>query len=227
MIVLIAGMPRSGSTFSFNVVREVLQVRGTLHQETCEDVLGAVNRAGKARHVLVKAHSLDRASMDLAKAGAFRTVITVRRLEDAIASWLNAFDTLPEETATVVLQRWLQMYRELRDRALVVPYDEIDKSPRLAVRRIAHGICAGVGAMELFRIAHRWEKARVKRRADQIMRGSGVQDLGWSYYDTETFLHRRHISEHSSRAAEERVAPERLAPIRAALMEASAAVGLT
>ena len=220
-------MPRSGSTFSFNVVREVLQVRGTLHQETCEDVLGAVNRAGKARHVLVKAHALDRASMDLAKAGAFRTVITVRRLEDAIASWLNAFDTLPEQTATAVMQGWLQMYHELRDHSLVVPYEEIDKTPRLAVRRIARGICADAGAVELFRIAHRWERARVKRRADQIMRGSQVEDLGWSYYDTETFLHRRHISEYTSLAAEERVAPERLARIRAALEEQLAAVGLT
>lgn len=32
MIVLISGMPRSGSTFSFNMAREVLQARGTLQQ---------------------------------------------------------------------------------------------------------------------------------------------------------------------------------------------------
>jgi hypothetical protein len=227
MIVLIAGMPRSGSTFSFNVVRDILRVRGTLHQEACEDLVGAIDRAGNARHVLVKAHSLDQPSMDLAKAGAFKVVITVRRLEDTIASWLNAFDTLPEQTATVILHRWLNMYQELRDRALVIPYEEIDQTPRLAVRRIARGVCAKVGAIELLRIAHRWEKARVKRRADRIIRGSGVHDLGWSYYDTETFLHRRHISEHTSRTADERAGPERLARIRAALAENVAAVGLT
>jgi hypothetical protein len=227
MIVLIAGMPRSGSTFSFNVVREILRVRGTLHQETCEDVVGAVDRAGNARHVLVKAHSLDQPSMDLAKAGAFKVIITIRRLEDAIASWLDAFDTLPEQTATAVLHRWLSMYQELRDRALVVPYEEIDQTPRLAVRRIARGVCAEVGAIELLRITHRWDKARVKHRADRIMRGSGVQDLGWSYYESDTFLHRHHISEHTSRTADERAGPERLARIRAALGENVAAVGLT
>ena len=227
MIVLIAGMPRSGSTFSFNVVREILRARGTLHQEACEDVVGAVARAGNVRHVLVKAHSLDQPSMDLAKAGAFKVVITVRRLEDAIASWLNAFDTLPEQTATAVLHRWLNMYQELRDRALVVPYEEINQTPRLAVRRIARSVCTEVGAIELLRITHRWDKARVKHRSDRIIRGSGVQDLGWSYYDTETFLHRHHISKHTSRTADERAGSERLARIRAALGENVAAVGLT
>jgi len=31
MIVLVAGMPRSGSTFSFNVARELLLARGSVH----------------------------------------------------------------------------------------------------------------------------------------------------------------------------------------------------
>ena len=50
MIVLIAGMPRSGSTFSFNVVREILLARGSVYQESCEDVIGAVGRSGGTDH---------------------------------------------------------------------------------------------------------------------------------------------------------------------------------
>jgi hypothetical protein len=63
VIILIAGMPRSGSTFSFNVVREVLSARGSIYQEACEDVVGVVGRSGGADHVLVKTHNLDEPSL--------------------------------------------------------------------------------------------------------------------------------------------------------------------
>jgi hypothetical protein len=226
MIVFIAGMPRSGSTFSFNVAREVLRVRGKLHQEASDDVLGAVRRAGGARHVLVKAHWLDEASMQLAKAGAFKIIMTVRRLDDAVASWLDTFDTLPEPTIIAAMRRWLRMFQELQSRALVVAYEEIEENSRLAARRIARCLVPNVGAMEILRIAHRWRKARVKRLADAMVPGAGVEDLGWSYYDNQTFFHRRHVSAISARAARERIAPERLARIRTSLMDDLATVGL-
>jgi hypothetical protein len=227
MIVLIAGMPRSGSTFSFNVARDVLRIRGTLYQEPCEDVLGAVQRSRGAQHVLVKAHALDESSLVLAKAGAFKVIITVRRIEDAVASWLETFDALPEVILIAIMHQWLRMFLELWSVALVVPYDELDRKPLLAVRRIARHICPAVGWRETFRIGRHWAKARVKQQADLIVPGTGVQDLGWSYYDKETFLHRRHVSDVTSREAEEQVAPERLARIRTTLMRDLAAAGLS
>jgi hypothetical protein len=44
MTVLIAGMPRSGSTFSFNVARAMLIARGSIHQEANDDAPDVVTR---------------------------------------------------------------------------------------------------------------------------------------------------------------------------------------
>jgi hypothetical protein len=226
MLVLLAGMPRSGSTFSFNVVREVLRVRGRIHQEACEDIIGAVHRSNGADHVLIKAHRLDATSGELAKAGAMRIIITVRRVEDAMASWFDAFDALPEATALQIMRDWLCLFRHLRFQALVVSYEEIDRHPWFATWRIARAICPGIGPAETIKIARRFSKAEVKRQADQlVLGGSEVTDVGFSYFDNATFFHRRHVASLVSRPAEERLTHERLVRIREGLANEIAGTG--
>jgi len=220
MMVLLAGMPRSGSTFSFNVVREVLRIRGRIHQEACDDIIGAVHRSDGANHVLVKTHKLDATSMELAEAGAMRIIITVRRVEDAMASWFDAFDAASEEIALQIMRDWLCLFRHLRSRALIVSYEEIDRRPWFATWRIARAVCPAIGPAEVIRIARRFSKAEVKRQADQLAPdASEVTDIGFSYFDNATFFHRRHVASLVSRPAEERLTYERLARIRAALAD--------
>ena len=166
MIVLIAGMPRSGSTFSFNVAREMLSVRGSVYQETCEDVVGVVGRSGGADHVLVKNHNLDEASLALARAGAMRVIMTVRRVEDAMASWLDAFDTLPEPIALGVMHAGLPI-SAIENEGAGIPYEQIDLRPWLAVWRIASAICPIVYPSEVLAITLRLSKATVKRTDGQ------------------------------------------------------------
>lgn len=226
MIVLLVGMPRSGSTFSFNVVREVLRRRGRVHQEACEDIIGAVHRSNGANDVLIKAHKLDATSMELAEAGAMRIIMTVRRVEDAMASWLEAFDAIPEETAIQIMRDWLQLFRHLRSRALIVSYEEIDRRPWLATWRIARAVCPTIGPVEVLKIARRFSKAAVKRQTDQLAPdASEVTDIGFSYFDSATFFHRRHVASLVSRPAEERLPHERLARIQEALAEDMKATG--
>jgi hypothetical protein len=227
MIVLIAGMPRSGSTFSFNVAREILSARGSVYQEPCEDVIGAVGRSGGTDHVLVKGHNLDAASLALALAGGMRIIMTVRRVEDAVASWLETFDTVSESVTLDMMLAWLALYGQLRPKALIVPYEQIDRRPWLAVLRIARAICPVVYPSEVLRITRALNKAVVKREADELTRNDpNVRDAGFSYWHAQTFFHRRHVSHLRSRPAEQRLTPERLQMIRAALTAAIAAAGL-
>jgi hypothetical protein len=44
MIVLVAGMQRSGSTFSFNVVKEILQKRGDIRLVVSSSVFDELNK---------------------------------------------------------------------------------------------------------------------------------------------------------------------------------------
>jgi len=228
VIILIAGMPRSGSTFSFNVVREVLSARGAIYQEACEDVVGVVARSGGADHVLVKAHNLDEPSLALARVGAMRIIMTVRRVEDAMASWFDAFDAVPEPIALGVMQHWICLFQHLRTKALIIPYEQIDRRPWLAVWRIARSIRPIVYPSEVLAITRRLNKATVKQQTDTLsIDAEGVTDLGFSYCDNRTFFHRRHISDLKSRPAEQRLSPERLETIRAALSAAIMAAGLS
>jgi hypothetical protein len=228
VIVLIAGMPRSGSTFSFNVARQILAARGSVYQETCEDVVGVVGRSGGADHVLVKNHNLDEPSLALARAGAMRIIMTVRRVEDAMASWFDAFDAVPEAVALGVMHHWIGLFQQLRTKALIVPYEQIDRRPWVAVWRIARAICPIVYPTEVLAITRRLSKATVKRQTDMLpIEASGVTDIGFSHYDARTFFHRRHVSDLKSRPAEQRLSSERLETIRAALGSAIAAAGLS
>lgn len=227
MIVLLAGMPRSGSTFSFNVARELLLKRGSLYQEPHHDVLNVVCRSGRTDHVLIKCHNLDEPSLALARAGAMRIIITVRRVEDAVASWFEAFPAVPEAVAIQIMFDWLTMYRQLRSKALVVPYEQIDRRPLQAVWRIARAICPSARLTEILRISRRLNKAAVMARADALaVNDPNVFDGGFSYYDSATFFHRRHVSRLQSRTAEQRLSEEQLAMIRERLGDAIEAAGL-
>jgi hypothetical protein len=226
MIVIQAGMPRSGSTFAFNIVREALRTCGTVYQESSEDLRGAIDRSNGADHVLLKTHALDGPSTELAKAGGARIIITVRRIEDAMASWLTAFEETGETMAIDVMRNWLCTYRNLHADALIVRYDEIDRLPWLAAWRMARTACPGIRPASVLRIARRYRKSIVKQRTDSMTPGAHFEDIGFSFYDRETFFHRRHVSALKSRCAEEGISLERLADWRERLRYDIAAAGL-
>lgn len=226
MIVILAGMPRSGSTFAFNIVREALRTRGTVYHESSNDLLGAIDRSNGADHVLLKTHELDGPSTELAKAGGARIIITVRRVEDALASWLTAFGETGEAAAIDLMRNWLGMYCNLRAHALIVKYDEIDRLPWLAAWRMARTACPGIGPVSVLRIARGYRKSIVKQRTDSMTPGPDFEDIGFSFYDKETFFHRRHVSALKSRSAEQGISPERLAEWRERLRDNIAAARL-
>jgi hypothetical protein len=121
---------------------------------------------------------------------------------------------------------WLALYPQLRKNALIVPYEQIDRRPWLAVLRIAHAIFPAVHPWEVFRIARSLSKATVKSKTDKLSRDDpGVFDGGFSHWDTQTFFHRRHVSHLQSRPAEQRLPPEQLRLIQELFAAAIAAAG--
>lgn len=226
VIVFVAGMQRSGSTFAFNVARELLRARGRTHQEATPDVAAALERSCDAKHLLLKAHHADPHTIALARHGALRTIITVRRIEDAAASWMETFHRSEAETIEC-LRTWLRLYAQLRDVALLLPYAQIDRRPWLAAWRIARFLCPDAGVPEVARITRKYAKAEVKKHTDALKAdGKGVTNLSFSYFDEATFFHRRHISGLQSRPAEQRIPSEQIARILADLAPDMAAMHL-
>lgn len=214
MIVFLAGMQRSGSTFSFNVVRDILARRGTVYQEAHPSAAAVVERSGDADHVLFKAHNTDGMTVRLVKLGAVKAVLTVRRPEDAIASWIETFG-FDLDTSIAHFQDWLSMFARLRNHALVVRYDDIERLPWSAAWRIARYVCPDARLIEVMGIARARSKRRVKAMTDKLnVDDENVQHISFSYYDTKTFFHRRHVSSLASRFATERIGADAVSTIR-------------
>lgn len=217
MIVFLAGMPRSGSTFSFNVVRELLARRGTVYQEAIDSIGPALAHAGGASHVLIKAHAADASTIERVKTGEIKAICTIRKPEDAIASWMEAFN--PDLGETLALFRgWFALYERIREHALIVAYEEVDRNAMHAARAIAHYVCPGAPDTEISPIVTTHSKGAVFERVEKLPKdGPGIQDVGFSHYDTSTFYHRRHVSTLVSRSAHERIGDEVVGKIRADL----------
>ena len=96
------------------------------------------------------------------------------------------------------------------------------------VRGVAHSpLSLPVGPAEAIAIARRYQKAEVKRRADEFCVGApGIVDAGFSHFDEQTFFHRRHVAALQSRPAEQVLSKEALARIRQTLASDIAAAGL-
>ena len=228
MIVLVVGMQRSGSTFAFNVARDVWRARGRVYQEAWGevDLAGVLARAGGAEHILLKTHTPGPEAVALARHGAVRAVCTTRRVEDAAASWIETFGWSEDETVAC-FKDWLAFYARFEGAGLLVPYEQLDRTPWRAAWRIARYLCPDAGAAEILRTARRYAKSRVKQLADRLQQGGeDTADMGFSYYHRDTFFHRRHVSSLRSRPAEERLAPDQLGRIRAQLAAPAAAANL-
>ena len=73
--------------------------------------------------------------------------MTVRRVEDALASWFTAFDAFPEDQSLQIMRNWLKLFAQLRAHSLIVPYE-----PRLS------GSSWAQAKLELVRVERGWRR---------------------------------------------------------------------
>lgn len=213
MIVFISGMPRSGSTFSFNIVREILSARGVIYQEASSDLCQVLDNSKRSDHIIQKAHTACDRTTKLIQVGAIKSICTVRKPEAAIASCMEVFD-LPVEEAIHHMQAWLNMYAKISEYSLIVPYEMINFKPAHAAWMIANYICPDVEVQEIRNITRKFSKKKVKEIASMKKDDEGVVDLGFSYYDRETFFHRRHVSDKHDSNAIDRIGLDAVTTIR-------------
>lgn len=216
MIVFIAGMPRSGSTFTFNIARELLERRGTVYHEPHFSILSVLERSRDANHIIVKAHSADGTTLRLLSVGAAEIICTFRKAEDAIASRMETFG-LTLDRSMADMSEWVSMFRKLPASTLFIDFDEIEKHPIRTTIKIARRICRGAALTEAITIARKYSKTNVKRFADQLKKEPGkTTEIGESFYDIKTYFHRRHVSGIVPRSCRERVGEESVQIIREA-----------
>ncbi|MCL4383934.1 hypothetical protein M1116_00605 [Patescibacteria group bacterium] len=195
MIVVIAGMHRSGSTFVFNAVRELLEKRGKtiwISSDKYEDVM-ALSKGYK--NIIIKSHLPDEGITRLVEEKKAVCIGTIREPQEAIRSLMRVFG-FSFEISNKHIFNWLGWYQQNRKFVSIIKYQLVNHAPLIAVILVGWYIFAGLLIYESIKITKKYNKNRLRQKLKELKPDdANVVDAGFSYYDKETFFHRNHISE--------------------------------
>ncbi len=196
-------MPRSASTWSFNVVIALLRRLDPLAQvhsgydESMVHFLESV--PPEAAHAVVKCHQLDDRGRALAQTGEAKVIYTWRDPADAVASGMRMFSH-DFGTALWCVVASLELYRLHRRSgvALMLDYDGIVADSLAMVQRIAAFLDLDEGSDAVRMVMEETALARMREKADSLPDEAQLIALCGFPHDPETLLHPNHIRDGSS-----------------------------
>jgi len=154
----------------------------------------------------------------LGKAG-LPCICTIRKPKDAIVSWMTAFKFSIEQAVETFI-RWLTWHRSMSSRVLNIRYEDIDAKPLLVIWKIGRYLVRDFGLGEAVKIWWKYRKTTVHKVTQELERSEGnTIDIGFSYYDKNTFFHRHHVTSLKSVSAESCLSRRDLDKIRYALRD--------
>lgn len=210
---------RSGSTFTFNVAKHLLARNGaTVFCEPADEMEDFFRSKGNDYdHLIFKQHLGSDFSRLLIKHQCAPTICSYRDPLEAMASWMQVFGFAFEQSLHE-FKRSIEFINFQRRYALMVSYDEIERTPEIVIGKIARYLTAAIEPAECAAIAASLDKNLIKQQYDQLENQAvGVRDIGFSYYDEDTFFHRQHVRGHEAIDPERFFTKEQRELIRAEL----------
>ena len=201
MLVFCNGMPRSGSTWSYNVILGVLRrcfPGEEIHNGYGEAPVEFLKEVPPtASHVVMKCHRMTPLARTLAQTRAAKVIYTWRDLADAVASWLRMFGGRFEDgLRNVGASLELRAFHAAHGNAVIIGYEELLDQPQPAIRRIGEYLAPGrVTARIVAEVARETSLARMQGKVKRINVMDTRRLIGGpdSWVDPETHLHRYHI----------------------------------
>lgn len=199
MIIVVCGMQRSASTWSYNVCRDVarragLEIDPSSGQYGSEDMVAKVAE-GVAPNaaLLLRNHWLDPAMLDLIKRREVHAVYTVRDPRDVVASILETFGN-NFKNAVRDLERSLTIMEALKagDSALVLRFPDIMAAPERMVSAIADYLGLPIPDDDAQAIADALSRDKLRRKSTDLSPENQKIYNGFSY-DSDTLLLDNHI----------------------------------
>jgi hypothetical protein len=226
MIVFCDGMPRSASTWSFNVVVNLLRLlvpSSRIHAEYRETFAALVNSLPpECDHAVVKSHQLDHAARELCRAGAAKVIYTWRSPVDAVASYMKMFDQPFDEGLKAIRDslRLHEFHRAIGG-CCTIAYEIITEKPRTAIAEIAAHLGLDAPDRVIEEVDHCTSFKRMKEAADRLDKRSpaSLAESGGLLYDHETLLHRFHIRDGRTGYGREILTPAELNRVGEVLAE--------
>ena len=229
MFVSCTGMARSGSTWSFNVCRELLEATGEPliagyygEAEALDAFIESRGLEVFPGHVLLKLHQPAEQLLGMICEGRVRNVFTLRDPRDCVRSRM-AFEGRPFEDALMGVAGNLIMYNlfvGVTD-TLFVRYEEMTVDPATEVRRLAGhlGLAPDEGEVSRIVAATDLEAARRKVAGLDQRRDAGMMEIGGRRIDAETCLQMGHIRDGRAGAWREALDPAERITASAVLRE--------
>lgn len=199
--IMVFGLPRTGTTWAFNVVKSMLDAEKTNYQSGFA-VKPSVNWVDNPDTVLVKTHTPWRTDEfgSLLESGSARLIMSVRNPQDAIASQVRVMRSQGKRPKkTELIEKMLVQYQNYsRAFANYPKYIVIDEAD---IENDAITICNGINSYCNFSLSNK----TIKDIASQYTRenvaekiNNLAQDKKWqgnfNEYDSNTHWHDNHIS---------------------------------
>lgn len=201
MLICCNGMPRSASTWSFNVVMQLLRhtyPHSTIYGGYDEDFGRFLASAPvTVNHAVLKCHTLDAVGKALAQIGAAKFIYTWRNIEDAIASCMLMFGYSFDHSLDLI-GKSLELYHfHLQHKsALVIGYAEVIKKPGPAIGRIAEYLGMDHNPNVIHLVAKETSLEAMREKVEGLEDPSQQKlliPIENTAYHPEHLLHPRHI----------------------------------
>lgn len=196
MIVIIAGMPRSGSTLTYNIAREFLISRYIVDSVLSNSLpKNFDSQVFIKKAILLKSHAPDKDVTDLIISGRALCICSIRKPEDAIASWINTFDFSLEESIQH-FEHWIAWHSSIAELTLNLNFTEIETNLVDSIEKIGRYLKCNVPADEVNLILEKYRKEAIYGRYQKMAKNESenIVDCGFSFYERDTLFHRRHVS---------------------------------
>jgi hypothetical protein len=180
MLVICNGMPRSASTWSYNVVLRLLRDAGT------GEVYGGydddlhhfmVSMPRSASHAVVKAHSLDASAIGLGQLAAAKVIYTWRDVADATYSFMTMFEVDFERAISAISSSLDLLAQHRGNGALIIGYDDIINDGLGSVGKIADHIGVAASQAQLTAIADVTSLNKMREQVEKISSPDYRQNL--------------------------------------------------
>jgi Sulfotransferase domain len=197
MLVFCNGMPRSASTWSYNVTMAILRhtaqgVYGGYDEDLYRFLCGV---PASCEHAVLKCHSLDGAGLALAQLHAAKVIYTWRDLADATASYMIMYEAGFEQTVALMSSSLDLLVHHRRNGALVLSYEAVMQQPMESVGAIASYLNVAAPQERIAEIAEANEFGNMRDKLKAAAEGDALASIA---SNSELVLDRPHIRDGST-----------------------------
>jgi len=192
-VVVAAGVSRSGSTWAYNAILELLGIDncvGVFSTEFSEDVLV---KLAPSTTLVLKTHTPSPGVKAAALALGFPIILTVRDPRDCVASFIKQFGWTFEAALTEVSKNFAALHELAASPQVIIIKYESGEERVATIKRIAKALNKDVDDRFLKSIAHKLSPAEIKKNISVLFPEKADVEKPSEVWDPVTHWHPKHV----------------------------------